>query len=50
MMGIHQAHDELFHYQVNLEKRVRANHPLRAVLKRVDFAFVRTKGLTDIRD
>ena len=43
MMGIHQAHDELFHYQVNLEKRVRANHPLRAVLERVDFAFVRAE-------
>lgn len=43
MMGIHQAHDELFHYQVNLEKRVRANHPLRAVLEAVDFAFVRAE-------
>ena len=43
MTGIHQTHDGLFHYQVNLEKRVRANHPLRAILERVDFSFVRAE-------
>ena len=29
MMGTHQPHNELFSYRVNLDKRVRADHPLR---------------------
>lgn len=41
MMGIHQPQGELFSYQVNLEKRVRPDHPLRRVLEVVDFSFVR---------
>jgi transposase len=41
MMGIHQPEPELFSYQVNLEKRIRADHPLRRVLQAVDFTFVR---------
>lgn len=41
MMGIHQPQAELFSYQVNLEKRVRADHPLRRVAQAVDFSFVR---------
>jgi transposase len=43
MMGINQPQDELFSYQVNLEKRVRPNHPLRRVSKAVDFTFVRAE-------
>ena len=41
MMGIHQTQPELFSYQVNLEKRIRIDHPLRRVLQGVDFTFVR---------
>lgn len=41
MMGIHQPQPELFSYQVNLEKRIRADHPLRRVAQAVDFTFVR---------
>jgi transposase len=43
MMGIHQPQPELFTYQVNLERRVRADHPLRQVAKAVDFTFVRAE-------
>lgn len=41
MTGIHQPQGERFSYQVNLEKRVRPDHPLRRVLEVVDFSFVR---------
>lgn len=41
MMGIHQPQPELFSYQVNLEKRVRLDHPLRRVAQAIDFTFVR---------
>lgn len=43
MMGTHQPQAELFSYQVNLEKRVRADHPLRRVAQAVDFSFVRAE-------
>jgi transposase len=43
MMGIHQPQPELFSYQVNLEKRVRLDHPLRRVAQAVDFAFARAE-------
>ena len=43
MMGTHQPQPELFSYQVNLEKRVRAEHPLRRVNTAVDFTFVRSE-------
>jgi len=43
MMGIHQPQPELFSYQVNLDKRVRADHPLRRVAHAVDFTFVRAE-------
>jgi transposase len=43
MMGIHQPQPELFSYQVNLEKRVRPDHPLRRVAQAVDFAFARAE-------
>lgn len=41
MMGVHQPQDELFSYKVNLEKRVRADHPLRRISAIVDFTFIR---------
>ena len=43
MMGVHQPQPELFSYQVNLERRVRPDHPLRQVAKAVDFNFVRAE-------
>jgi len=41
MMGMKQAQKALFNYQVDLDQRVRVEHPLRRVLERVDFTFVR---------
>lgn len=42
MIGpIQQSEPRLFHYGVNLEKRVRMNNPLRAVKTAIDFGFVR---------
>jgi transposase len=41
MMGRQKIEPQLFHYAVNLEKRVRANHPLRQVKRAIDFSFVR---------
>jgi transposase len=41
MMGIRNREQQLFSYAVNLEKRVRANHPLRQVKAAIDFSFVR---------
>lgn len=43
MMGQQQAQDGLFSYQVNLEKRVHPDHPLRRVKEMVDFSFVRAE-------
>lgn len=43
MMGIHQPQDSLFSYRVNLEHRVRRDHPLRRVLAVIDFTFVRAE-------
>ena len=44
MIGpIQQSDAKLFHYSVNLEKRVRENNPLRAVKAAVDFGFVRQR-------
>ncbi len=39
MMGQHEGQKDLFSYQVDLERRVRADHPLRAVRAQVDFSF-----------
>lgn len=40
MMGVQeQPQNSLFHFNVNLDKRVRSNHPLRNVLQVVDFDF-----------
>jgi len=41
MMGQRKSDPQLFNYAVNLEKRVRANHPLREVKALIDFGFVR---------
>jgi len=41
MMGQHKSEPQLFNYAVNLEKRVRANHPLRQVKAAIDFSVVR---------
>ena len=44
MLGpIQQREPKLFHYGVNLEKRVRASNPLRAVKRMVDFSVVRSR-------
>jgi transposase len=43
MMGVHHPHHELFSYNVNLSKRVRADHPLRRVMALVDFSFIRAE-------
>ena len=41
MMGRHEGQKELFSYEVDLDRRVRADHPLRAIRAAVDFSFVR---------
>jgi len=43
MMGVHQPQVELFSYKVNLDKRVRADHPLRRVAAHIDFSFIRAE-------
>lgn len=41
MMGVQeQPQSSLFHFGVNLDKRIRSNHPLRKVNELVDFHFV----------
>jgi transposase len=42
-MGKHDEQKELFSYRIDLDKRVRADHPLRAVLDKIDFTFVRAE-------
>src|SRR5262245_24303745 len=43
MMGPTQSRDpKLFHYSVNLEKRIRPNNPLRQIKEKIDFRFVRS--------
>lgn len=41
MMGRQKQEQSLFSYRINLEHRVRAEHPLRKVAAAVDFSFVR---------
>ena len=43
MMGQQKGERELFSYAVNLEKRVRSDHPLRRVAPAIDFGFVRAE-------
>src|SRR5678816_1975058 len=38
-----QSKPKLFHYGVNLERRVRSNNPLRSVKTAIDFGFVRKR-------
>lgn len=40
-MGQHEGQKELFSYGVDLERRVRADHPLRRVQAMIDFTFAR---------
>jgi len=40
-MGQQKSEPQLFNYAVNLEKRVRANHPLRQIKALIDLSFVR---------
>ena len=41
MMGQHEGQKELFSYGVDLDRRVRAEHPLRRVQAMIDFTFAR---------
>src|SRR5882672_1893169 len=41
MMGTQEQQPALFTYRINLEQRVRVDHPLRCVQHAVDFSFVR---------
>jgi hypothetical protein len=41
MMGVKDTQDSFFSYNVNLEKRVRPDNPLRKVAEVIDFSFVR---------
>jgi len=51
MMGEQKSSEpELFNYAVNLEKRVRSNHPLRRVKAAIDFGFVRERGGALLRE
>jgi transposase len=44
MIGpVQQSEAKLFHYGINLEKRVRLNNPLRAIKEKIDFGFVRSQ-------
>lgn len=43
MMGVHQPQENLFSYRVNLDHRIRRDHPLRRVSQVVDFTFVRAE-------
>lgn len=42
-MGHQQSQKELFSYQVDLDKRVRSDHPLRQVAAAIDFTFARAE-------
>lgn len=43
MMGTQNSQSSLFSYHINLEQRVRPDHPLRRIQEVVDFAFVRAE-------
>jgi transposase/chorismate mutase len=43
MMGVHQSQSELFTYSVQLDKRIRPDHPLRQVAAAIDFTFIRAE-------
>ncbi|MBE2214389.1 MAG: transposase [Opitutaceae bacterium] len=41
MMGVHEGQKTLFSYEVDLDRRVHAQHPLRRVAAMIDFTFAR---------
>jgi len=43
MMGQQQQQKELFTYQIDLDKRIRADNPLRQVAAAIDFSFARAE-------
>ena len=43
MMGSQQPQKELFSYQIDLDRRVRSDHPLRRIREVIDFGFVRAE-------
>lgn len=43
MMGQQPQQKELFSYQIDLDRRIRADNPLRQVAGAIDFSFVRTE-------
>src|SRR5580658_24167 len=43
MMGQQQQQKELFSYQIDLDRRVRADHPLRRIAAAIDFTFARVE-------
>jgi transposase len=43
MMGVHKSQNDLFAYRVQLDKRVRPDHPLRRLNELIDFSFVRAE-------
>jgi transposase len=43
MMGHQRSQESLFSYRINLDKRVRSDHPLRRIQQVVDFTFVRAE-------
>jgi hypothetical protein len=49
MMGRHEGQKALFSYQVDLDRRVHADHPLRRVHAMVDFSFVRSGNAERVR-
>ena len=43
MMGGHQIQNDLFSYSVQLDKRIRPDHPLRRIRALIDFSFARAE-------
>jgi hypothetical protein len=47
MMGERNRQKQLWSYQVNLDKRVRSDHPLRRIDETLDLEFVRSVSAED---
>lgn len=43
MMGIRQDQKDLFNYNIDLDKRIRKDNPLRKISEKIDFTFVRAE-------
>ena len=41
MVGVQNSQKDLFSYNINLDKRVRRDHPLRQIAAKIDFTYVR---------